>query len=106
MHARHHRWIVLTLISALTVPLGCRGTRPHDNLVQVTQDQEVAVGDLDAPRQRLAVNKPRTGGESGISETGVNRLRFRPIRVSSDSHTALSNSRAKRDGQHAARRSP
>jgi hypothetical protein len=68
MHARRHRWIVLTLISTFAAQAGCRGTRPHDNLVQVTRDQDVVTADVEVPRQRLAVNKPRTGEQS--DETG------------------------------------
>lgn len=63
MHIRRHHWIVLTL-ATVVFACGCRGTRPHDSMVQVTQQNDLDVPDVKAPEQRLAVNKSRRDGDS------------------------------------------
>ncbi len=69
MHARRHQWTIFTLIATVTLVIGCRGARPLGNVVQITEEQGVDLPELEAPRQRLAVNKPRTESDSGVERT-------------------------------------
>lgn len=64
MHARHYQWTVLLLSTLAFAVGGCRGTRPQDKFVKVTQEPAVGAAEIEAPRQRLAVNKPKTAAEN------------------------------------------
>ncbi len=64
MHACRHRCTIVVLL-AVTLVLGCRGTHPLKNMVQISKSQDVDLPDVDVPKQRLAVNKPRSRSGAG-----------------------------------------
>ncbi len=60
MHARRYHWMIITVVAATTTMAGCRGTRPLGNLVKMSKTpDEAGLPEVEAPKQRLAVNKPQ-----------------------------------------------
>lgn len=69
MHSRRHRWTTFALIATTALAVGCRGARPLGNLVRITKEQDTDLPEVEAPQQRLAVNKPRTLGDAAVTQS-------------------------------------
>ena len=70
MLSRRYQWTALALTAALCTVMGCRGSRPLGHFVQISKTpDEASVPDVDAPRQRLAVNQAALRDQSGSRKT-------------------------------------
>ncbi len=97
MHTRRYQWTIVTLIAATTLAIGCRGARPLGNLVQMSKTpEEVDVPKVEAPQQRLAVNKPQSGRIGSLDKISP--------KSDSNPHVGLSSSRQATDKSSSRRR--
>jgi hypothetical protein len=59
MRAPGHRWSTLILIVTIALTIGCRGSRPFNPLVRVSQKPDSDLPEIEPPQQRLATAKTR-----------------------------------------------
>jgi hypothetical protein len=103
MHSPGHRWTSLILVVSVALTIGCRGSRPFSQFVQVTQESDTGLPDVEPPRQRLATTKPRI--ETEVSVTKPRRPDDSPhlTRQASSTANAAARSKARQDALTAAR---
>jgi hypothetical protein len=69
MHAVTNRPWTLWLAAVVVVgTIGCRGSRPFGSIVKVTQEDEAELANIDAPKQRLAIARPRSAASDPAAQ--------------------------------------